>query len=596
LEREEQMLDTAGTGVAWWPLAAGLLGGLALFLLGLEQLTRSLRAVTGDSLRWLLARMSRTPVRAAASGAASTAVVQSSSVTTVLVIGFVSAGMMTLPQAAGVIIGANLGSTFTAQLIAFHVSGFALGMVAIGFAARASRRPSWLREGGAVLLGMGLVFYGMTVMGEAVTPLRDLPAVTEVLTSRQSLVGALLAGLVFTALVQSSAATIGLVIVLASQGLLTLPAAIAVTLGANVGTCVTAGLAAIGRSRPAVRAALVHVLVNVVGVLLWVGFVDSLADFVVWLSPTSPHLEGMARLAADTPRQVANAHTTFNLVNTLLFIGFTRPLARLAERLVPAREGDADEQRDPRYLDEDVLDTPSVALALARLETVRLAFRVKVMVDAIGPATLTGTRRQLRAVAELDHDVDRLHRLILAYLAKIGRGDLTTEQSNQMLRLLSIANILEQIGDVVETNLVALGLHRIDEGIRPSPSTHRVVMRFHGAVRDQFAAVVEALDSEDSSLARQVRRAKRDVVALRDAATAHQAGRLLDAGPRRVRAYTRESEIVEHLRRIYTLTRGISRLVLEEPQADATGREAPDPDRGRTAAQDPLPLKTGRSP
>jgi phosphate:Na+ symporter len=568
------------TSLSWWTLAA-LLGGLALFLLGLEQLTRSLRAATGDSLQWLLARMSRTPARAAVSGAVSTAVVQSSSVTTVLVIGFVSAGLITLPQAAGVIIGANLGSTFTAQLIAFDVSGFALAMIGVGFAARAARRPAWLTEGGAVLLGLGLIFFGMAVMGDAMAPLRDLPAFTEVLAARHSLIAALVAGVVFTALVQSSAATIGVVIVLASQGLLTLPDAIAVTLGANIGTCVTAGLAAIGRSRPAVRAALIHVLVNVFGVIVWLGFIGQLAAFVVWLSPAAVELEGAARLAADTPRQVANAHTTFNLVNTLLLIGLTRPMVRLVEWLVPAREEEQDEAQDPRYLDNDALGTPSVALALARLETVRLAYRVQLMVDAIGPATLTGTRRQLWAIADLDHGVDRLHRMIIVYLAKIGRADLTTQQSEQMLRLLSTANLLEQIGDMVETNLVKLGLHRIEEGIRPSPTTRRVVMRFHAAVRDQFASVVEALDSEDSHLARQVRRAKKDVTALRDAATAHQAGRLLDAGPKRVRAYTRESEIVEHLRRIYTLSRGISGLLLEDARPESPPAARPDPVHGR---------------
>jgi phosphate:Na+ symporter len=548
---------SADAGLSVWALAGGIIGGLGLFLLGLEQLTRALRAVSGDGLKALLSRMSRGPIRAAAGGAASTALVQSSSVTTVLVIGFVSAGLLTLRQATGVIIGANLGSTATAQVIAFDVAKFSLAMIGLGFLGRAAGRPRWLGESSAVVLGLGLLFFGMSVMSAAVTPLRDDPTFARFLVADPHLGLALLAGLVFTALVQSSAATIGVVIVLASQGLVGLPTAIAVTLGANVGTCVTAGMAALGRQRAAVRAAVVHMTFNVVGVLLWVGFIDQLAAFVMWLSPAAPELEGAARLAAEAPRQVANAHLVFNLANTMLFLGLTRPLAGLAERIVPVRPAEA-EAREPRYLDDDVVTTPSVALELARLETVRLAYRVEVMVDGIVPAVLTGSARQLRSIAEMDHDVDRLHRLIVAYLAKVGRGDLTSRQSARMLRLLSIANNLEQIGDVVETNLVTLGLHRISEQIRPSASTRRVVAEFHVVVRDHFRAFVLALQRDDPALARRVRAAKTDVTALRRAAALHQAERLLTVGPGRVGAYTRETEIIEHLRRIYALTRGLT--------------------------------------
>lgn len=558
------MEATTGADVALWPLVGGLLGGLALFLLGVDQLTRSLRAMAGDGLRTLLARVSQTPLRAAFGGAASTAVVQSSSVTTVLVIGFVSAGLLTLPQATGVIIGANLGSTATAQVIAFDVGVFSLGMIGLGFLTRALGRPHWLADGGAALLGLGLLFLGMTVMSEAVEPLRDHPAFSGFLTSEPNLVLLLLAGLVFTALVQSSAATIGVVIALASQGLVALPAAIAVTLGANVGTCVTAGLAAIGRRRPAVRVAAIHVLVNVLGVLAWVGFIDQLAALAVWVSPSADGLEGAARLAAETPRQIANAHTLFNLANTVLFLGVTRPLARLAEWLVPVRPGEATGQ-DARYLDDEVVSAPAVALELARLETVRLAERVQLMVDAIMPAALTGSARRLRAIADMDHDVDRLHRLIVAYLARIGQGALTEEQSEQMLHLLSIANYLEQVGDVVETNLVALGLNRIDERIFPSPATRQVVSVFHALVRNQFEAVVTALSEDDPTLALQVRDAHEGMTAQRRAAALHQAERLLDAGPDRARAYTRESEIIEHLRRIYTLSISMTGHITDPP-------------------------------
>jgi phosphate:Na+ symporter len=588
-------MDPAELGAAAGPMVVGLLGGLALFLLGLEQLTRSLRSAAGDSLKTLLARMSRNPVTAATGGAVSTALLQSSSVTTVLVIGFTSAGLLTLQQAAGIIIGANLGSTATAQVIAFDVAGFSLAMIGVGFAGRFLRRPRWAAEAGEGLLGLGLVFLGMSFMGGAVSPLRDDPRFADFLAGDPPLLLALLAGLAFTALVQSSAATIGVVIVLASQGLLALPAAIAVTLGANVGTCVTAGLAAIGRPRTAVRAAVIHVVVNVVGVLLWVGFIDQLAALVTWMSPSSPELAGSARLAAETPRQVANAHTVFNLANTILFIGLTHPLARLAERLVPAGADDVEAQ-DPRYLDDDAVSTPAVALELARLEIVRLAERVQVMVDSIVPTALTGSARQLRAIAAMDHDVDRLHRLIVVYLARVGQARLSEEESAQMLKLLGLSSYLEQVGDVVETNLVALGLNRIDEHIRPSAGTIRVVQRFHALVREQFGAVVTALADEDPTLARRVRAAKGEVTAQRREAAVHQAERLLVSdqlpGAGRARAYTRETEIIEQLRRIYALSRGLSGELLDR---ERMGRErarrdpAPPGDQG-------VPPRRGHEP
>jgi phosphate:Na+ symporter len=310
------------------PLVMGLLGGLALFLFGLEQMTAALKAVAGDRLRMVLARLTVNRLAGVATGAFVTSVIQSSSVTTVLVIGFISSGLMSLSQAVGVIFGANIGTTVTAQIIAFKVTKLSLALLAGGFALTLVSASEILRHHGRGMLGLGLVFLGMTMMSEAMAPLREhAPFVAWMVRFENPLLG-IAASAVFTGLVQSSSATTGIVIAMASQGLITLPAGIALIFGANVGTCVTALLATIGKPREALRAALVHLVFNVGGVLIWVGGIDELARWVATISPKAIGLDGAARLAAETPRQIANAHTIFNVANTAIFLPFGALLAR----------------------------------------------------------------------------------------------------------------------------------------------------------------------------------------------------------------------------------------------------------------------------
>jgi phosphate:Na+ symporter len=235
--------------VSWFDLTTGLLGGVVIFLLGFERMTRALQSAAGSRLTELLGRLSNRPVMGAFSGAAVTAVIQSSSVTTVLTVGLVSAGVLSLAQAVAIIAGANLGTTVTVQIVAFDVTRFASLMVAAGFAMSRWRRRPALERPGTALLGLGLIFLGMSLMGGAVAPLRDEPAVADLLAAAGSPLIALALGAIFTAIVQSSSATTGIVVVLASQGLVDLPTAIAIALGAKIGTCVTAMIAAAGTGR-----------------------------------------------------------------------------------------------------------------------------------------------------------------------------------------------------------------------------------------------------------------------------------------------------------------------------------------------------------
>lgn len=544
---------------ATYGLWAGLFGGLALFLFGMDVMTHALKSAAGDYIKDILARMTSNRLLGMVTGAFVTAVIQSSSVTTVLMVGFISAGLMTMAQSVAVIIGANIGTTITAQILAFKVTALALPMIAGGFLVSFTSRAEHWKQVGSIVLGLGLVFYGMALMSDALYPLRSFPPFIEFMISMKNpLLGAAV-GAGFTAIVQSSSATTGILIVMASQGLIGLETAIAIALGANIGTCVTAGLASIGKPREAKRAALVHTLFNVVGVLLWIGFIPQLAAFAEWVSPSASGLAGMDRLAADTPRQIANVHTFFNLANALIFIGFTNHIARFVERLLPDQPVTPRKAMLPKYLDEDLLDNPAVALEAVRSEIKRLGKRVRKMVRDVMPVALTGTRADLVRFAEMDKVVDALHLAIVEYLGQISLRELSKRQSKEMVQLVQVANALEQIGDRVATGLVTSASKRIDEQVRVSPQTAEVLGNFHQMVLDALADALKAVTRQDAELAREVRQRRKEIARYSREVVEHGLDRMTADEPNRLRTYAREMEVMEILDSVFSTVRRITR-------------------------------------
>ena len=548
----------------WGNMGMQLFGGLALFLFGMEQMADALKAVAGERMKVILAKLTTNRFMGALTGAFVTAVIQSSSVTTVLVVGFITAGLMSMAQSIGVIMGANIGTTITAQIVAFKVTKAALLMVAVGFGMLFFSKQEKIKQYGGMLMGLGMIFFGMSVMSDAMSPLRSYQPFLDLMARMDNpLIGILIAA-AFTGLIQSSSATTGIVIVMASQGFITLQAGIALAFGANIGTCVTALLAAIGKPREAIRAAMVHVVFNVFGVLLWFGFIAQLAEFVTWFSPSHPGLSGMERLAADTPRQIANAHTVFNLANTLIFIGFTSQFARVVEWLVPDRPLEEMLIVRPKYLDDAMLDTPSLALERVRLETGHMGDRVKEMLRQIMPAILAGDRTQLRAVAKIDDEVDVLHRHIIAYLANISRKTLTDEQTREFVNLMAAVNDLENIGDIIETDLVHLGHQRIDEGVSVSKSTREVLTKLHDVVSATAELATHAVTEKDEHAAQDVIALKADINHLTDSAARHESQRLVAEEPNRLASYTVEMDIIEKLKRIYYFSKRMAKSVMPE--------------------------------
>ncbi|PLY03552.1 MAG: NAD+ kinase [Desulfuromonas sp.] len=542
-------------------MAMGVGGGLALFLYGMDQLTVGMKAVAGTNLQAVLARLTGNRFSGAFVGAAVTAVIQSSSVTTVLVVGFVSAGLMSLSQAIGVIMGANVGTTITAQVIAFKVTGYALLFVALGFAFSFLGRSDMVRNRGKVIFGLGLVFFGMSIMSDVLVPLRSYEPFLDLMVRMEYPLLGIAVGALFTALIQSSSATSGIVVVLASQGFITLPAGIALALGANVGTCVTAVLAALGKSRSAMRAAAVHVVFNLAGVLIWLAFIDQLAALSVSISPAAPELSGMARVAAETPRQIANANTLFNVANTLIFIAFTPQLAQLVTRLIPDLPLAAgDPVFKPRFLDEQLLDTPAAALNLVRMELGQLGYHVLLMLQMFSTALEKRSLELLRELEKADDMADVLQIAIIEYLSKIGKRQLTEIQAQDYYRFIQSADTLEAIGDILEADMSALGLKMIRGDKQPSPTASELLAALHHQVARALEFAVKAVVENDQQAAQEVLALRQGInVAVEE--SFHQQVRSLAAHDLNRRELLQlEFEMTDKLRQIYSLCKRIARL------------------------------------
>ena len=527
-------------------VTAGLFGGLAIFLLGMDRMTEALKLVAGDRMRDVLAKLTSNRFMGLLTGAGVTAVIQSSSITTVLVVGFVSAGLMTFAQSIGIIIGANVGTTVTAQIIAFKITSYALVGVAVGFGvAFFSKRPERQAQGTA-LMGLGLVFFGMSLMGDSMAPLRSSATFIDVMARLENPFFGIAVGMIFTALIQSSSATTGVVIALAQQGLISVETGIALILGANIGTSITAALAAIGKPRNAMRVAVAHALFNVGGVVLWLPFLGALASIV-------------DSIGGGTPREIANAHTFFNVANAIVFISFTTQFARWVERLVPDRPDEVERVIRTKYLDRSLLRTPSLAIDRARLELLRMADRVRAMLAAVMPEILGGTRWTLAEIEAMDDEVDALHGQIVTYLGEVSTQRLSASSTAELLGVMEAANDLEAIGDVIETNLVALGMARVEQGLTVSDVTRTVLSEFHGAVAEALDLAMLALTQKNQEAARRVGKMKSEINSMERAAAVHQAERLMAEAPDRVATYRLEVDVIANLKRIYYFAKRIAR-------------------------------------
>jgi len=543
-----------------WGVLGGFAGGLAIFLLGMQQLTVGLTRAAGDSLRLLLGRLTRNPVLALLSGMVITAMIQSSSVTTVILVGFVAAGMIRFRDSLAVVLGANIGSTITAQIIAFNIGAITLPMVAAGFAlsqwkgSNGTRVAAW----GIAVMGTGLVFFGMELMSQAARPLAATPGMVEMLAEAGSnLWIGLAAGIAATAILQSSAATTAMVLVLAGQGLITLEGGIALALGANVGTCITAVIAAIGKSRSAIRTAMGHVLFNLLGAVIWLPFIPELAALARWA----------ALLLQETPtiqREIANAHSLFNILNALAALPLLPWGAALLERLVPERS-DSMPEGASRYLRLELLQTPELALSAARQDILEQAINLRAALASSVESALHGRQHALEERVQTLRDMLSDHLALFDYLRRIAMVSVSPHQAEEQVRYLRAVSALAGLRETIQNGLLRIGLERIEANVTASEATAESLRRVHLAILEAMDRAIEAFSTGDPAKAVAVRASKRQVKPILAEAQARLMQRLMSDDPNRARTFHLESDLLHELKTAFGFVRGFGRTVEGTP-------------------------------
>ncbi|MFQ6605679.1 MAG: Na/Pi symporter [Fidelibacterota bacterium] len=478
-------------------LIVGLFGGLGLFLYGMDMMSEGMKKTAGNKMRTILEKLTANRVVALFVGAFVTMVIQSSSATTVMLVSFVNAGLMRFVQALGVILGADIGTTVTAQLIAFKVTDYALIMVALGAVLTIFAKKDSQRYLGEVILGFGLLFYGMHLMSQAMYPLRTYDRFIDLLLRLENPLLGILVGALFTALIQSSSAFTGIIIVLAVQGVLTLEAGIPLIMGANIGTCVTAGIASINATRDARRVALAHVMFKIMGVLLFAFWIPWFAELIRWMSPVSD-LEGAAKLAAETPRQIANAHTVFNVSLAFVFLPFVNQFANLLLKILPIEEKIVDRGLKPyvMHLDKNMVETPAIAIDLVFAEIATITRLLHRMVGSViepflrrldQPDVSHPELTLIEGIHMREEKIDFLQEQVSDYLVLISRQHLNQDQAKEVFGLMSIVNDMESIGDIVEERILPLALSYTHGKYQFSEDGKKELSTYHKKVMKQVS-------------------------------------------------------------------------------------------------------------
>jgi len=487
-------------------LIFGLLGGLGLFLFGMKIMSEGLQKIAGSRMRKILAGLTDNRIVGTLVGIAVTAMIQSSSATTVMVVGFVNAGLMSLVQSIGIVLGANIGTTITAQLIAFKITHYALPAIGIGAGFKLFAKNKKWSYAGEILLGFGLLFFGLSVMKAAFDPLKASEEFRQlfIMIGDNHLLGVLI-GAILTIVVQSSTATIGITIALASTGILTFEASVALILGENIGTTITTNLAAIGTNLAARRTALAHFLFNAFGVCymllfftLFTKFVASItpgdADFIIQTQEQAIRLGGEIGDKPFIARHIANTHTLFNIVNAIIFLPLIGVLAKISTMAIRGRDKEVEVHL--KYLDNRVLNTPPIALAQARSETRRMARVALEMVDETLAFLQDNNLKRLPALEQKEVLTDALQKEITNFLVALSQTSITQESSQEVASMMHMVNDLERVGDYCE-NLWLLSQRKLDQKITFSAIAMNEIAEISEVTRSFLARIVKALEEKD---------------------------------------------------------------------------------------------------
>ena len=482
------------------------IGGLGLFVLGMKMMTEGLQMSAGIRIKKILGAVSANRVIGCITGAGITAMVQSSSAATVMLIGFVSAGLMTLQQAVGVILGANVGTTVTAQLIAFKLTKAALPAIAIGVSLKFFTKKKKYRYVGDVILGFGLLFFGMTVMKLGLSPIKSDPAFIEFFTkfdpgSIGGLLLCVMVGAFLTITVQSSSATVGLTMTLATQGLLTFPGAMALVLGENIGTTITAELATIGSTNiNAHRAARAHTMFNVIGVglmLLIFPYFVGIIEFITGQLGTGPANSVVNGEVVNVARYIANGHTIFNVLNASVFLIFLPLLIKVAIKLSPKHEEPEDIYRLPNFGDR-FIDTPIAALAKARSEIIRMAETAIITFKNTINCIEDRNYNRLSKWERIENHLDAMQKEITAYLTRIYQSEVNEPEAKEISSLMRMTNNIERIGDSVE-NIAQLTEDYLENDLKFTPSAMTDIKKISDQVTNFLNLVTKGMQSHNEN-------------------------------------------------------------------------------------------------
>ena len=470
----------------WW-VVFGLLGGLGLFLFGINYLSDGLQRSAGNKLRTILGSLTNNRITGLGIGAFITTVIQSSSAMSVMLISFVDSGLMKFRQTVPVIIGSAIGTTLTLQLVALNISKYALAFVALGFILNFFSKRHYFKHLGQIITGLGLLFLGLMLMSESIGPLKTFQPVIDALLEMENPLIGVLAGIIFTAITQSASAFIGIVIILGSQGLLSLEASIPLLIGANVGTSVTAIIASVGVSTEAKKVAVAHTVYRIIGAGLIVWWIPAFADLVRSVSVS----EATAGASVAIPRQIANSHTLFYLGLTIISLPFTSLFAKLIDKLVPTKKANTQTFLSVQFLDDNILSTPPLALNLAKQETIRIAHIVQDMVNDVLLPFLLNEGNVIPEVEKNEKLVDYLRDRTSEYLIKISRLNVHEENTNEAFQMLSVVKELEQMADIVAVNLLPKAKEWVVSGHSFSNEGKKEIVDFHNRCQKQLSRAIE---------------------------------------------------------------------------------------------------------
>ncbi len=471
-------------------LALPIMGGLGLFLYGMNIMGSGLEKAAGNRLKRMVEALTTNRFKGILVGTLVTMLIQSSSATTVMVVGFVNAGIMTLPQAIGVIMGANIGTTITAQLIAFKLIDYAPLAVATGVAIWIVAKNKKAKTYSEVLIGFGILFIGMDMMGDGLRPLAELPGFIKIMTGLKNPVMGMLAGLGLTTIVQSSSASVGMLQALAGQGLVNMNMAFPILFGENIGTTTTALLSSIGTNKAAKKAAVIHFLMKVIGTILFMTLLRyPIEALVIKLTP------------GDAVRQIANAHSTFNIVNTIILYPFSIWIVKAAELLVPG--DDSSDMIESKYLDKRIIETPSIALGLAGQETNRMGNLVLKNLAACKTALIDDKIAGIDEIFEREKSINKIYREITDYLVLLSNAPLAEELRQDVDVMLYVIGDIERVGDHVE-NITELAQFKYDNNLSFTSQATEELIEMFNLCDDVFRASLEAYRITDEDMAKRV--------------------------------------------------------------------------------------------